>query len=483
MRVMGLLAVVLVGCGGKVRPQAPVLTGWERASAFGVEQGSPAQYAGPPLVAAPVIPFMAFGAVFDIDLVVATKGDWSMHEFVRSALPNGKVRWAVIETRADTGDQVLLAESDAIDLIFPEVALDRYTTKIDVLDESTDAELRVTVRYQNMDDKAVEANFVSKAFGSLERRRNGNTMGHSRNQMLAALDIPYAESAFDANLSVEGKKEAVIKIGGILPFQFAAQQAQGGVSIGNFVVESGATVGWEASPGPVLLGDDGAPVPVAAEAEPPAASSTGETVERPDPAAAPASTGETAVRPPEALPAVPAPPAFGPDGLPVEVDSTAPPVEVPMAPLADFTTTHLMASGNQVRQTWDVDVVGNRVFATTASDERIVRYEYLTRVDAIELSAITVQTYGRAVPAVAIEFSPALPDLRRSFGGHQVSRFVIDVNGQANHATGTVDCWWTEKGVMVKVEPTEPDDAVARKLVSTITLGEGKAAVVTERVD
>jgi hypothetical protein len=142
-----------------------------------------------------------------------------------------------------------------------------------------------------------------------------------------------------------------------------------------------------------------------------------------------------------------------------------------------------MASGNQVRQTWDVDVVGNRVFATTASDERIVRYEYLTRVDAIELSAITVQTYGRAVPAVAIEFSPALPDLRRSFGGHQVSRFVIDVNGQANHATGTVDCWWTEKGVMVKVEPTEPDDAVARKLVSTITLGEGKAAVVTERVD
>lgn len=464
--------MLLSACGGKVRPQAPVLSGWERVQGFG-ELGSTAVYAGPPLVAAPVLPFMAFGASFDVDLIVATKGDWAMHEFVRSALPDGKVRWAVIETRADTGDQVLLAESDAIDLIYPEVAIDRHATRIDVTDESTAEEVRFTVRYENMDKVASVASFVSKAFGKVERRRNGNTMGHSRNQVLAALDIPYAESAFDANLEVGGKKVAVQKVGGILPFQFAAQQSQGGLSIGSYVVEQTELEEWDTEPGPEILPD-----PTAAPVAEPAAevpASTGDTVSRPDPAAAPASTGATVVRPEAA--------AAPPDGLPVEVDDDAPPTEVGMAPLAAFTTTHLMASGNQVRQHWDVDVVGNRVFATTASTDRIIRYEYLTRVDAIELSAITVQTYGRAVPAVAIEFSPALPDLRRSFGGHQVSHFVIDVNGQANHATGTVDCWWTESGLKVQVEPTEPEDAVSRKLVSTIVMGEGKATVQTERVD
>ncbi len=482
MRLISCAVVVVVaaGCGGKVRPLAPVLSGWERVQGFALEEGSTAQYSGSPIVAAPVLPFMAFGAAFDLDLIVATKGDWSMHEFVRTTLPGGKVRWGVLATRADTGDQVLLAEHESIDLMYPEIAIDRHATKIDVTDESTAEEIRVTVRFENMDRLPVEANFVAKAFSTHEKRRNGQTMGHSRNQLLAGLDISHSESAFDANIKVDGKALSITRVGGILPFQFVAMQAQGGLSIGSYQIDGGEAVNWDRSGGPELLADPDAPV-AAPEAAPVEAvpATTGETVTRPPDESLPESTGNTVRRAEEPVPAAA---AVAPDGLPVEVD-TAPVVEVPMAPLADFTTTHLMASGNRVLQHWDVDVVGNRVFATTASPERIIRYEFLANVDAIELSSIQVEQYGRAVPVSSIEFSPALPDYRRSFGGHHKSQFVVDVNGQASNITGTVESWWTESGLKVKVEPTEPEDAVTRQLVSTILVGDGKATVQTERVE
>jgi hypothetical protein len=153
-------------------------------------------------------------------------------------------------------------------------------------------------------------------------------------------------------------------------------------------------------------------------------------------------------------------------------------------PLSHFTTTHAMRSGKLVKLPWEVSKSGNVVTATQTTDMRTLSYNYMVYGEALELASITVQQYGRPVPVTAVHFSPALPDLRLQFNGRQTHRYVIDVGGQENHATGTVEVFWEEGGPKVRVLPDEPEWTASRALVSSILYGaDGSVSVTTQRVN
>jgi hypothetical protein len=149
--------------------------------------------------------------------------------------------------------------------------------------------------------------------------------------------------------------------------------------------------------------------------------------------------------------------------------------------LSSFTTVHTMPSGNQVDLKWLVARQGDRVTATQQTELRTLEYQYRVVQDSyLELLSITVEQYGRATPVTAITFNPPLPDIRWPFNGRRVSTFVIDVNGQQNHAFGDVESYWTESGPKVKVVAAEPAWAHDRPLLSSISFIEGAAIVKTE---
>ena len=103
--------------------------------------------------------------------------------------------------------------------------------------------------------------------------------------------------------------------------------------------------------------------------------------------------------------------------------------------------------------------------------------------EALELASITVEQYGHATPVTAIHFSPALPDLRLQFNGRQTHRYVIDINGQQNHATGTVEVFWEESGPKLRVIPDAPEWTADRAMVSSVIYGsDGSVSVTTQRM-
>ncbi len=236
--VVGLIPMLLVGCGAKYKPKGPVLTGYERAMDFPVQRSHAnlTYYGREPFIAAPMLPVLAFGAAFELDLVVVPKaGDFEMLEFARIATPTEPL-WVALETARDTGDQSLVANLDEIEGFMPEIPLPRKSTSLQATDNSTSELIDVTLSYENINGQMVEATMQGDPPEKLNRKRNGPAFNHSENQLLAVVDVPASESLFKANVQVEGKGLKLKRIGGIVPFQFAMEQAQGGLAVGQFSV-------------------------------------------------------------------------------------------------------------------------------------------------------------------------------------------------------------------------------------------------------
>jgi hypothetical protein len=172
-----------------------------------------------------------------------------------------------------------------------------------------------------------------------------------------------------------------------------------------------------------------------------------------------------------------------PDEMLGDEDSLdAAPAEMAPVAMSSFKTVHTMPSGNTVELKWLVTQQGDRVTARQSTELRTLEYNYrLVQNAYLELVSITVEQYGRATPVTAITFNPPLPDIRWPFNGRRVSTFVIDVNGQQNHAFGDIESYWTESGPKVKVAPAAPEWAVDRPLLTSINFIEGAALVKTER--
>jgi hypothetical protein len=74
-----------------------------------------------------------------------------------------------------------------------------------------------------------------------------------------------------------------------------------------------------------------------------------------------------------------------------------------------------------------------------------------------ELDIAEAWQVGVDVPVTRIVFTPALPDVRRSFGGKVHSRFAADIDGQLGHGVGEVSAEWVSSDdVELRVRPTAP---------------------------
>ena len=87
-----------------------------------------------------------------------------------------------------------------------------------------------------------------------------------------------------------------------------------------------------------------------------------------------------------------------------------------------------------------------------------------------ELHRMTVDQHGTEHRTFEFNVHPALPDLRRRFEGTARSAFVMNVNGQSGHGTGTLTArWLNESTVSVIMIPTKPRWLSDRPMESTVT--------------
>jgi hypothetical protein len=568
-RAVSIAVLVAAGCGSKYSPEGPVLTDYERAYKFPAHRPHEGLvYSGrEPAISAPIIPVLAFGAAFDLDLAVMPReGDLAMIEYARMALPD-RTLWLAVETKRESGDQTVLANLDDIEAMMPEVPVNRQSVNLQATDRSTEFTVDVALTYNNTRGESVSAEFTGDPPIKPMKKRNGKTFNHAQNQALAVLDVVSTESLFKANVAVDGKNVGFQKIG-LVPGQFALLQSQGGLATGSyrivpdapgvggaaFGVVSVRTPGAEAEP-EVVAQDPNVAVRMAiaqnlsavekcytlrlrdnpkvtgsmqfdwtieagvvtgAKATDPMTADALEdqvladcivasiqtwtldpsvtgTVSWPfefapgdELTGATVTIGEgtitlAAAAPSEDLGDEDFLASTGEDGEMLE-DGESVPAEVLEAALSSFSTIHTMPSGNQVELKWLVSRQGDRVTARQQTDVRTLEYEYrLVQNAYLELVSITVQQYGRATPVTAVTFNPPLPDIRWPFNGRRVSTFVIDVNGQQNHAFGDVETYWTESGPKVKVAAAAPSWTQDRPLLSSISFIEGAAIVKTER--
>jgi hypothetical protein len=208
-------------------------------------------------------------------------------------------------------------------------------------------------------------------------------MGHSRDQLLAVLDLSHRAFARRASIRIDGEAVPAHRLAGLVPFQMALVQAQAGLAIGQFEV-----------------------------------------------------------RPSEA-------------GLLTR------------------------RSPSDASLVWEVE--GPVDGATLATQRSPLRTTQLRWRDG-ELTGATVTQWGRPAPVLAVQIAPALPDLRRRFEGRAVSRFAIDVNGQAGHAIGRIEAWWEADGPRVEVIPEAPWWTADRPMRTTIRYEEDRAEVTVERL-
>ena len=376
-------------------PQGPVAdevqrSSWELASSqVDYQQGQPA-------VSFPVLPVMAFGAAYDLDLVIVSKHpEWNMHEYARVRTPSGPV-WLAKDAREGSLDQSIVANVADLHQWLPEIPLERKFWPLEVIDRSTEEHLDLQLRYENLDGELVEVAYKGPVPKTAQKKRNGSTLGHSKNQAIAVLDLPLRDFGRRASIQIAGKKVALKRLLGLVPFRMALVQTQGGLVVGTF--------------SQVENSEDGA------------------------------SEG--------------------------------------------FQTRHRMPSGShEVLQSWRLEASDDVVDAIQEVDFRTLSYRFFKRQSYLELSSITITQFQREHPALEVSFYPPLPDLRQPFEGEVRSRFVIDVNGQRNHATGWASAHWQGEQVLIDWRPLEPWWTVDRPMQTVISFGEEGAVVSTRRVE
>ena len=232
---LGLIALTLAGCGSKLKPEGPAIDNWERVRGWSENAPSKARYGGPPLVASPVVPVLAYGAHFDIGLVTRPKSDrWDQIEVGRLATPSGP-QWLAIETR-DNNEQILHAKVGQLDALMPELPLQRRSTAIEVQDQSSADTVKFDIQYKNADGDPVAIQVESSPPQAVEAERNVPVPGHSADTLLALVDAGAQENAFSVTMKIGGETQNMEKEGGMVPYQYVASRTHGGLAIGSFTL-------------------------------------------------------------------------------------------------------------------------------------------------------------------------------------------------------------------------------------------------------
>ena len=194
---------------------------------------SGAVYTDAPLVPYPVIPFQVFGLYYDIDLVIVSRNTgWDMHEYARIQTPGGAI-WMAKDSRPD-GVQTIVSDVENLPGLVAEVPVPRVQGSVDVNDSSIDEQIDVTLRYANPDGVETEVRFEGQLPRHPPSRRNGSTMGHSRQAVAAVLDLERFGTRNRAEMTMNGEEVGIQRIAGVVPMVYLLQQAQGGFAISSW---------------------------------------------------------------------------------------------------------------------------------------------------------------------------------------------------------------------------------------------------------
>jgi len=378
---------LLTACGLKPLLPSSAVVNRTTLATFQLPEPSTAAYTGSPLVTFPVLPLQVFGLQYAVDVVyVTTHPDWNMHEYARLDVPGESV-W-IAKDSDQQGRQTIVANRPNLHTWMPEIPAPRIEAPIALTDKSNGRNIDIELAYTNPQGEAVHMTAAGRMPTRPPSKRNGSTMGHSRDVVAAVLDLERFGSRIDGSMTFDDQATRFKKILGIVPFRFLLKQTQAGLVVTNFRQSD---------------------------------SENGFTLTRPSP--------------------------------------TEP--DWPTAASEDWTT-----SENEAHY-----------------DNGVNRFHYRF-VDG-ELSSIQVFQHGVEHPTLALQIQPALPDLRRPFEGQIRSQFVMDVNGQRGHGTGTITATWVDPHtVRVAVIPTEPWWLADRPMESIIRFtGDGDVDVRTRRVD
>lgn len=217
----------------RMLPEGPALTSQERQEVLNQEAHS-VKYQGAPLVGFPVLPIQIWAATYELDLILVSKHpDWNMHEYAKLETPDGDL-WIMKDAEEGSLDQYIVADLPNIEAWLPELPVVRKSYPVKVNDKSTDKVLDLSFSYENIKGEQVEAWYQGKRPQTELKKKNGSTMGHSRNQLLVALHLPYRDFGKKAGISYNGQPYKMDKLLGLVPFQMALTQTQGGASSGAF---------------------------------------------------------------------------------------------------------------------------------------------------------------------------------------------------------------------------------------------------------
>ena len=236
--IISIIFFSLSSCGlKKMLPKKAVLSETKRKELLD-KKFHPVNYTGEAKVNFPIIPFPVFGITYDQDIVIVTQHpEWNMHEYAKILLPEDKEMWLMKDSREGSLDQYLsINDAGLLDMV-PEIPLETSVQDIKVKDKSDDKNLDISFGYTNLLNEEVEVYYRgSKKLGKL-KKRNGSTMGHSKNQVMAVLDLPYRNFGKKATVTYNDKHYPVKKLLGIKNFQMLLQQTQGGISKGTYRIK------------------------------------------------------------------------------------------------------------------------------------------------------------------------------------------------------------------------------------------------------
>ncbi len=379
-----MLSSLITACQGlkKMLPEGPAISNTERTSYL---ENTPHEviYTGDAKVDFPIMPLQVWAASYELDIILVSKNPkWNMHEYAKLATLEGDL-WIMKDAAEPSLDQFITADLDNIEAWLPELPVVRKSYPVEVTDNSTSKMLDLTFGYENIAGEKIKATYKGKYPTTALKKKNGSTMGHSRNQLLVGLDLPYRDFGKKATISYDGEAYKMEKLLGLVPFQMALKQTQGGASSGNF---------------DITYQDN------------------------------------------------------------------------------KYQTTH---HNNEVaiQQDWEIEQNTATTKISQKNDFRTIEYHYLGAGETLLLQSASVLQWNKKEKGVRIEFSPALPDLRRPFEGEYTSNFVLDIAGQNNNAIGTVTAKWQDGAAILLVNPAAPWWVTDRPMQTTINYESNAAKV------
>lgn len=236
---LGLIIIfflILISCKQihRILPQGSVISNSEMNQLKQSPLPSPSYGAVKQEQKFPNIPFLIWAADYDLDIVlVSNHPQWNMHELARIQSPSGPI-WIMKDADQENLRQRIICEKENLEHWLPEIPVSRFSKSVKISDLSRGEELDLQFSYENSAGELCEISYQGKFPRTVQKKRNGSTMGHSKQDLIAVLDLPTRDFATKASIKFDHKEYKIKKLLGLLPFQMALQQTQAGISAARY---------------------------------------------------------------------------------------------------------------------------------------------------------------------------------------------------------------------------------------------------------